>query len=88
VFNEDVLSKLNKDVPLSERISPQALGKTTSSMGFKKYASGQKRGFYWNAELLKSLCQRYGLEYIEIQTFEEKEKAERKPDPPSFEGIF
>jgi len=88
VFNEDVLSKLNKDVPLSERISPQALGKTTSGMGFKKYASGQKRGFYWNAELLKSLCQRYGLEYIEIQTFEEKEKAERKPDPPSFGGIF
>ena len=88
VFNEDVLSKLNKDVPLSERISPQALGKTTSSMGFRKYASGQKRGFYWDAELLKSLCQRYGLEYIEIQTFEEKEKAERKPDPPSFGGIF
>jgi hypothetical protein len=88
LFNEDVLSNLNKDVPLSERISPQALGKTTSGMGFKKYASGQKRGFYWNAELLKSLCQRYGLEYIEIQTFEEKEKAERKPDPPSFEGIF
>ena len=88
LFNEDVLSNLNKDVPLSERISPQALGKTTSGMGFRKYASGQKRGFYWNAELLKSLCQRYGLEYIEIQTFEEKEKAERKPDPPSFEGIF
>ena len=88
LFNEDVLSNLNKDVPLSERISPQALGKTTSGMGFRKYASGQKRGFYWNAELLKSLCQRYGLEYIEIQTFEEKEKAERKPDPPSFGGIF
>jgi hypothetical protein len=61
-------------------------------MGVKRYASGQKRGFYWDAELLKSLCQRYGLEYIEIQTFEEKEeeqkeKMERKQGSP-FGGII
>ena len=92
LFNEDVLAHLNKDIPLSERISPQAFGKTTSGMGFKRYASGQKRGFYWDAELLKSLCQRYGLEYIEIQTFEEKEeeqkeKMERKQGSP-FGGII
>jgi hypothetical protein len=89
LLHEDVLAKLNKDVPLSERISPQALGKITASMGFKKYASGQKRGIYWNADLLKSLCQRYGLDYVEIPTFEEKEKekTEQKPAPP-FGGIF
>jgi len=81
------MANLNKDVPLSERISPQALGKTTSSMGFRRYSSGQKRGIYWDAVLLKSLCQRYGLEYVEIPTFEEQEKPEKKP-APSFGGIF
>ena len=88
LLHEEIMANLNKDVSLSERISPQALGKITASMGFKKYASGQKRGIYWDSDLIRSLCQRYGLEYIEIQTFEEKQEKAKKPDPLLIEGGF
>jgi len=65
IFHEDILGKINANKSEKEKISPQKLGKITARLGFEKYTSGQQRGIFWNKELLKRLCERYGIEYID-----------------------
>ena len=66
IFHEDILRNLNSNRSEKENISPQKLGKITARLGFEKYTSGQQRGIFWNAGLFKRLCERYGVETIEI----------------------
>lgn len=65
IFHEDILRNLNINKSEKEKISPNKLGKITSRLGFEKYTSGQQRGIYWNADLFKRLCERYGIEYVD-----------------------
>jgi len=71
IFHDDILRNLNANKSEKEKISPHKLGKITSRLGFEKYTSGQQRGIYWNADLLKRLCERYGIEYYD-NTFQIK----------------
>ena len=77
MFHEDVLRKVNAGRPENEKISPQKLGKITARLGFEKYTSGQQRGIFWNRDLFVRLCERYGIEVIEIIPVENK-AVERK----------
>ena len=72
MFHEDILRKVNANKSETEKISSQKLGKIIARLGFEKYTSGQQRGLYWNAELYKRLCERYGIKVIDIIPVEPK----------------
>jgi hypothetical protein len=61
LFHEAILRVLNADIPERYHISAQKLGKVTARLGFSKYSSGDRRGIYWDQELLDRLCKRYGI---------------------------
>jgi hypothetical protein len=61
LLNEVLLNALNEKRSERERITPQKLGKIIARLGFERYTSGQQRGFYWKEELVKRLCERYGI---------------------------
>ena len=63
ILQEDIGIRLNRNRSEREKISPQKLGKITSSLGFKKYNSGQQRGIWYDEKLMILLCQRYGIEF-------------------------
>jgi len=65
ILHENILRNLNVNKSEKEKISPHKLGKITSRLGFEKYTSGQQRGIYWNSDLVKRLCERYGIEFVD-----------------------
>lgn len=65
LLHEDILRNINSTRSEKEKITAHKLGKITARLGFEKYTSGQQRGIYWNKELFKSLCGRYGIEYVD-----------------------
>lgn len=61
LLNEVLLNALNEKRSERERITPQKLGKIIARLGFEKYNSGQRRGFYWKDDLVDRLSERYGI---------------------------
>ena len=61
LLNGVLLDALNKKRSEREKITPQKLGKIIAQLGFEKYNSGQRRGFYWKDDLVGRLCERYGI---------------------------
>lgn len=63
LYHKHTLTVLNAGLSERNKMTPHRLGRITQRLGFKSYSSGSARGIFINQDLLKSLCQRYGIQH-------------------------
>lgn len=62
LLHDDILAMLNRNRTEREKITAIKLGKITARLGFDRYTSGQQRGIYFNQDLFRRLCSRFGID--------------------------
>jgi hypothetical protein len=63
LLHRDTLLFVNKERQKKDWFNPITLGRIVVRLGFKSCTTGSHRGIHWDEQILKKLCNRYGVKF-------------------------